>query len=347
MNGPSLVSVVIPCFNQARYLAESLGSVHRQDWPSVESIVVDDGSTDGTSDVAQRLDASIVVRQENRGLSGARNSGLAAARGQYVLFLDADDALFPDAVRTGVVALEADPGAGCVARQCRIMDNAGRAVVSTPPVLRTGDLYEELLRINFVWTPGAVMFRREAIALIGGFPMHHPAAADYAVLLSFARRGLLLFDARDAVWYRKHERNMSHDAILMLSAALAVLERERPLVPARYWPAFLNGQRYWREFYGEQLTMELRREWRTSRRPSMLLTGVLFLWRRCPRQAARHFLRKISRLVRSLPATDLELHPSHGSHEPMSDDLNDLKRSNRTPCVTASSAEQGPDSFSS
>ncbi len=301
-----LVSVVIPCFNQAHYLAGSLGSVHAQNWPSLEAIVVDDGSTDGTSAVARRLNATRVVRQENRGLSGARNSGLAAARGEYVLFLDADDELFPDAVRSGVKALEQSPGAGCVARQCRIMDAAGRPVPSTAPAPRTNDLYDELLRINFIWTPGAALFRRDAIAMLGGFPLQHPACADYAVLLAFARRGQLVFEARDAVWYRKHDRNMSRDAMLMLDAALAVLGRERRFLHSRHRAAYLDGQRRWREFYGEQLTMELRREWRTARRLARIGAGTIFLMSRCPRQAARHFFRKFSRLVRLLPSTELD-----------------------------------------
>jgi glycosyltransferase involved in cell wall biosynthesis len=306
MAGLPLVTVVIPCFNQGHYLRDSLGSVSAQDWPAIESIVVDDGSTDDTSAVAAGLGATAVVRQDNRGLSGARNRGLAAAHGEYVLFLDADDRLLPDAVGSGVATLERHPGAGCVARQCRIIDSAGRPVPSTPPALHSQDLYEQLLRINFVWTPGAAVFRRDAIESIGGFPTQHPAAADYAVLLSLARRGQLIYEARDAVWYRKHERNMSRDAMLMLRSALAVLDRERPHIPPKYQPAFAEGQRLWREFYGEQLTMEMRREWRTSRRLSVVLKRLLFLCRFCPKQTVRHSLRKLSRIVRQLPSTELE-----------------------------------------
>ena len=77
MNSTPLVSIVIPCFNQARFLQVSLESALAQDWPSIESIVVDDGSTDATSQIAKAHGATIVVRQDNRGLSAARNAGLA------------------------------------------------------------------------------------------------------------------------------------------------------------------------------------------------------------------------------------------------------------------------------
>jgi glycosyltransferase involved in cell wall biosynthesis len=301
-----LVSVVIPCFNHAHYLEASLGSVRAQNWPVVESIVVDDGSTDDTASAARALGASIVVRQTNQGLSRARNAGLAAARGKYVLFLDADDKLLRHAVRSGVAVLEQNPAAAVVGRRCRIMDAVGRPLPTTPPVLRTADLYAELLGMNFVWTPGAALFRRDAMQSLGGFPEHHPAAADYAVLLAFARQRRLLFDPREAVWYRKHESNMSRDSALMLRAVLAALAREQTQMPPQYRAACLNGHRRWREFYGEQLTMELRREWRVSRRAAKLIGGGLFLCRYCPRLAATHVCRKLARVVRRLPSTELE-----------------------------------------
>jgi glycosyltransferase involved in cell wall biosynthesis len=300
-----LVSVVIPCFNQSRYLGSSLGSVHAQDWRPIESIVVDDGSTDDTAATAKVLGATRVVRQQNMGLARARNAGLAAAHGEYIVFLDADDQLLPDAVSSGVETMEQHPGAACVARRCLLMDDAERPLPTTPPTLESTDLYRELLGTNFVWTPGAALFRRDAIAAIDGFPTDYPAAADYAVLLALARQGTMIVDRRDAVWYRKHDRNMSRDAMLMLRAVLGVLERERPLVPARLEGVFVAGQRRWREFYGEQLATDLRREWRTSRRLRPLLKGSWFLCRECPEKAATHFLRKLSRVLRRHPRSAL------------------------------------------
>ena len=306
MTTPPLVSVVIPCFNQAKFLRGAIASVRSQTWPAIESIVVDDGSTDDTSAVAYEEGVTTVVRQENRGLSGARNAGLAAAHGEFVVFLDADDELLPDAVRSGVDALQRHPDAGGVGRRCLLMDGEGRPLTVTHPQLRTADLYAELLSINFVWTPGAALFRRDAIQAVGGFHLEHAAAADYGVLLALARRGQLIVDPREVVWYRKHNSNMSLDPMLMLRAALGTLDREQRQMPAAYRPVLAKGRRRWRGFYGEQLTMALRREWRSARRPRVLLKGAWFLCRHCPRQAAKHFLRKLSRIVRSMPSTDLE-----------------------------------------
>src|SRR5262245_1301539 len=88
-----VVSVVIPCYNQARYLGEAIASARRQTHPDIEIIVVDDGSTDDTVQVAQGYDGVRVVSQPNKGQGAARNKGLEQATGAYIVFLDSDDRL--------------------------------------------------------------------------------------------------------------------------------------------------------------------------------------------------------------------------------------------------------------
>lgn len=97
------VSIVIPAYNAERVLDRSAQSALRQSLATIEVVIVDDGSTDSTPAIAQRLAAAdsrvTVVSQENRGLAEARRSGVAAARGEWILFLDADDELLPDAAQ--------------------------------------------------------------------------------------------------------------------------------------------------------------------------------------------------------------------------------------------------------
>src|SRR6266849_1371894 len=100
--GHPLVSVVVVCYNQAKYLGEAIESALAQRYQPVEILVVDDGSTDATAKVAATFPRVHYVHQSNRGLAAARNTGLRHSTGEYVVFLDADDKLLPAAVREGM-----------------------------------------------------------------------------------------------------------------------------------------------------------------------------------------------------------------------------------------------------
>lgn len=108
------VSVIIPCFNQAKYLPDALDSLIAQTHPSWECIIVDDGSTDDTSEVAGRYASGFpairAVRQDHAGTSAARNRGLQEASGAYIQFLDADDLLEPSKIQKQFDLLSRHPG---------------------------------------------------------------------------------------------------------------------------------------------------------------------------------------------------------------------------------------------
>jgi glycosyltransferase involved in cell wall biosynthesis len=127
---PALISVVMPCHNAAPYVGEAIASVLGQSYPQVELIVVDDGSTDGSSDILQRLAAEnperiTLIYQNRSGPFAARNAALARANGNYIAFLDADDAWHPDALRLMHDALETTRPMSPIA--------AGRTSASPPP----------------------------------------------------------------------------------------------------------------------------------------------------------------------------------------------------------------------
>jgi glycosyltransferase involved in cell wall biosynthesis len=291
------VSIVIPCFNQARYLPGAFESVRRQTATVGEVIVVDDGSTDDTAAVAGRGGAA-VLRQDNLGLSAARNAGLRAASGAFVLFLDADDELLPDAVASALVEFAGHSHAACVAGTCVLMDAAGRPLATDRPSPGP-DLYRSWLGANFVWTPGAVLFRRSDLMALGGFPAGVGPAADYAVYLALAREGRVVFDRRDRVRYRRHSASMSADPARMLAATLRVLRRERKSVPKGYEPDFAEGWRAWCDFYGEQIVERLRATRRSERLTLWHVRAALKLVVRCRRVVGRHIRRKTALIFRS------------------------------------------------
>src|ERR671913_1812143 len=140
------VSVVIPCYNQAHFLGEAIQSVLSQSYQAFEVIVVDDGSTDDTKEVASAYaleDSKVrLVRQQNRGLAGARNRGLAEASGEYVVFLDSDDRLLGEALEVGVRELEFHPECAFVSGHYRAIAAEGSFLWKPyePPIERDGYL---------------------------------------------------------------------------------------------------------------------------------------------------------------------------------------------------------------
>lgn len=109
------VSVIIPCYNSARYLAEAINSVLAQTVPAHEIIVIDDGSTDGSAGVAMSFAPHVkLIRQPNRGESAARNAGISASSGDWIAFLDSDDVWHPDKLKIQLGLIRGKEGAVCV-----------------------------------------------------------------------------------------------------------------------------------------------------------------------------------------------------------------------------------------
>jgi glycosyltransferase involved in cell wall biosynthesis len=134
---PPLVSCIIPCCNAAPWLAETLESTLAQTWPHKEIILVDDGSTDGSLELARGYESRgvRVLRQSHRGAAAARNAGLAAARGDYLQFLDADDLLSVDKISAQLAILrEASAGSVASCRWGRFQNDPTTAVFSDTTV---------------------------------------------------------------------------------------------------------------------------------------------------------------------------------------------------------------------
>ena len=300
MTGPpvALVSIVIPCYNQGRYLRGSIGSAQRQTHPRVEVIVVDDGSTDSTASTGERCGAT-VIRQKNSGVSVARNRGLDAASGDYVVFLDADDELLPNAVETGLAVLSPDPDALCAVGRASAMNADGDHVPSQPrPVVR--ELYREWLSENFVPTPGAALFRRTPLQAIGGFEGGAGPAADYALYLRLARNRQVVDHGRVVVRYRTHAESMSRNAVLMLEATMRVLRAERRFVGREHAAAFRNGRARWAQFYGEQIIERVRDDWRDGGSVRAQLRMVTALICHCPIFTGRRLISRTARALRAI-----------------------------------------------
>ncbi|HEV7906488.1 MAG TPA: glycosyltransferase [Pyrinomonadaceae bacterium] len=219
MNDAPLVSVIIPCYRQAHYLDDAIQSVLAQTYRNFEIIVVDDGSTDNTAEVAARYDGLKCLRQRNLGLSIARNNGLQASAGEHLVFLDADDRLLPCNLETGVNALRDFPECAFVYGFCELIDHDGVHIPTPPRVPIRDNHYRALLLENHIWTPGAAMFRRSIFSHVDGFdPSLNRGCEDLDLYLRIAKDHAILCHGKLNLQYRKHAGSMSRDSLRMSRA---------------------------------------------------------------------------------------------------------------------------------
>lgn len=290
-----MVSVIIPCHNQGRFLAEAIDSAQAQTCRDVEIVVIDDGSTDHTPAVLVGYPAVRSIRQDNRGLAAARNIGLHASGGAHVVFLDADDRLRPDALDAEVASLRANPDCGFVYGHVRLIDTHGTALPPLPPARCVDtDHYAALLRRNYVWTAGAAMYRRDVLDVVGGFDSRVSPSADFDLNLRVARRyGVRCLD-RVVLDYRVHGANMSLDSTAMLTSSLVVLRSQRAHVKGngRYEAALREGIRLLREDYGSRLGREVQRSIATRQWRHAAL-GAWVLVRSHPSGVVKYGLQKL------------------------------------------------------
>jgi glycosyltransferase involved in cell wall biosynthesis len=222
MNHASLVSVIIPCYRQAHFLDDAVRSVLAQSYRHFEIIVVDDGSPDDTAEVAARYDDGLLrlIRQRNLGLATARNNGLRASAGEYVVFLDADDRLLPRALETGVNSLCAAPECAFVYGLCEFIDREG-SHIPTPPYIPVKENYQRaFLRENPIWSPGAAMFRRSIFSRVVGFDASlSKGCEDLDLYLRIAKEWPVHCHGETTLQYRRHRGSMSANKFRMLRAS--------------------------------------------------------------------------------------------------------------------------------
>src|SRR3984893_7643875 len=181
-------AIVITTYNHAHFLSDAIESCLRQTTGVDEIIVIDDGSTDDPASVVARYPKVRMIRQENRGLAAARNTGIAATDAIFLTFLDADDRLLPEAMEIGILHLEAQPSAAMVYGAHRMIDVDGRPASDKIHIPVFGDAYLQFLRRgNFVGMHATVVYRRERLAALGGFDESFRSCEDYELFMRIAK----------------------------------------------------------------------------------------------------------------------------------------------------------------
>ena len=226
MREKGLVSVVTATYNMAGYIAETLDAILAQDYPHLESIIVDDGSTDETLEVLKPYleDPRVrVVSQANAGQTVAKNRGLAEARGEFVAFCDADDTWRPDKLSLQIPRF-VDPEVAVVFSDIICIDGDG-AVLDIPPMRRfEGRVTADLLEDNFVPFPTSVV-RAEVLDAVNGFDESLTMSIDNDLWLRISVDHTFAYVREPLANYRVWEGQMSNKVGERLDNFFQLLER--------------------------------------------------------------------------------------------------------------------------
>jgi glycosyltransferase involved in cell wall biosynthesis len=228
------VSAIVPCYNGAHFLPDALDSALAQTFADYELLVIDDGSTDNTAEVAGDYSARHpgrvrYIHQENKGLAVARNTAIAAARGDLLALLDCDDLWMPERLAEGVRVMDACPEVGLLHADIVCIDADRRPL---PPLSRderflSGRIFEHIYTRRAHVSCPTVLFRRECVEKVGGFDpeLTRLGCEDRDLWLRIARHWPFAYIPRPMAQYRITPGSMSRNREKMMKAKMYVLEK--------------------------------------------------------------------------------------------------------------------------
>lgn len=204
------ISVVIPLYNKSAEIARALSSVLAQTMSPREIIVVDDGSTDDSVERVEAFDSSLVriIRQENQGVSVARNVGIRAAESRWVALLDGDDVWCADFLSSMATLIDQYPNCGAYGSAFYIEQGGERVAADTPSEEGIVDFFTEAMR-HFVLIPSATILRRDLVLELGGFPEGMRLGEDQYLWTKIARVADVAFTPKKLAIYSREASNRS------------------------------------------------------------------------------------------------------------------------------------------
>lgn len=255
-----LVSVIIPTYNRADLVKQSVDSVLRQTVSDYEVIVIDDGSTDDTRQVLESVTPPVrYLFQENRGFAAARNRGIAESRGEYLAFLDSDDLFEPRFLEAVLATFETHPEAGAVCsaeREIDIESNPGRHVYTK----RSPGLFFNTAGLittdTFVGCGRPAVVRRHWVEKLGGFDEDLTVAVDVEMWIRYSFDVPMVYQPEPLILYRVHASHQCGDKKTDAGDWLRVLdrlEREKPDFVRRHRRSFRRGRGKQYLRYGREL----------------------------------------------------------------------------------------------
>ncbi len=201
------VSIIVPTFNDKKFVSDALNSIFAQSYTDYEVIVVDGGSTDGTLEILKQYEGKITLfRQKGRGVSQAKNEAIGRAKGEYITFLDADDLWYPEKLKIQVEFLNTHPEYGFCSSDVDFFNEEGifiKGAIRQEKNPRSGQVFDELFRNNFI-SSATIFLRRECFDKAGLFNERIFYAEDTDMWLRIAKYFQLGYIPRSLAKYRVH-----------------------------------------------------------------------------------------------------------------------------------------------
>jgi glycosyltransferase involved in cell wall biosynthesis len=244
------VSVVIPSYNSMAYLPETLESVLGQTFSDFEVLVINDGSSDHIVEWSSQIEDARVklISQDNKGLAGARNTGIAEAQGEYVAFLDADDSWEPTKLEKQVYSLESNPAVGLVYTWTAYVDQLGIPTKRVIAFSAEGKVWEQVITKDIICNGSSAMVRHSCLKHVGEFDSDMHPVEDWDMWIRLAEHYPFSVVKEPLVYYRQHPNSLSKNRPSMIQGFTQVIEKAFRSAPLE--SLHLRGQSYgWLNFY--------------------------------------------------------------------------------------------------
>ena len=273
MNAFPLVSIVIPCYNTEQYIEEAVNSALCQTYSNFEVIVVDDGSTDKSYNILCSFGDRIrIVQQKNGGLSAARNAGILAAKGDYIMFVDADDILSPKAVESKMKIMLSDPEIGLVTGNFFILENDD----IIPGYIGSDFLKDASDQFLTIFSRGISqldpLYRKDVFTNCGLFNPYCTVCEDLDHALITAGKYKIGFDDQVHGFYRNLNRETLSVNLIRMYDFISKIIRSRSVISKKKWEYLLHTQS--RLIYEARETLGFLKKIPADRRLNSLFTMI-------------------------------------------------------------------------
>ena len=263
------VTVVIPAYNAMTYLPETLGSVLKQTFTDFEVLIVNDGSIDSIATWASAITDPRVqlISQDNQGLPGTRNTGIAHAQGKYIAFLDADDLWEPTKLEKQVQCFQESQNAGVVYTWSLLVDEYGKPTGRIFASQAEGNVWRQLLETDVISNGSSAMVRRDCFEAVGVFDRTLTSAEDLDMWLRIAVQYPFAVVKEPLTLYRQYSSSMSKNRQRMFQNLQTVIEKAFKAAPKemlylrnRAYASITLNQAWWSVDEGDRKTAKFWRQ---------------------------------------------------------------------------------------